>query len=393
MKMKKIISLVLALMLMASIFAVVPVTASAATTNYSLEIGKSYTKTAENPSGVSYLISGASYHDYTFTMSKSANVTVSVASSSSVIRWQVKGSTYGSSYPTQSGAGSATYYLAKGKAFTISVYAYGAGEKAKYTLKTAYAAPDKIKLAKKSGKFSSGKKTIVLTYTGTGDYTKDNLTVTNKNKKVAEVTSKTFVQGNKCNVDINPVRVGRTVITFKLKGSNTVKYIVYVTKGYWFIAKGSKEKAPKPLGVSKPKWKSSSKKVATINKKTGKIKAKKGGRVTFTAKKGKISYKLSTVITDYVKLGRKTYREVKNVVNNPEKLKIYNVYRGYSKQIYSGLKVPVVLLDYGSTNENGAMVRSKLLAYYDDVHEPRYTSGWNENNIIGKKRMSVKSIK
>ena len=57
--------------------------------------------------------------------------------------------------------------------------------------------------------------------------------------------------------------------------------------GTALIAKGYKKKAPKPVGVKKPKWSSSKKKKLSIKKKSGKVKAKKGGRVTITAKKGK----------------------------------------------------------------------------------------------------------
>jgi hypothetical protein len=178
-----------------------------------------------------------------------------------------------------------------------------------------------------------------------------------------------------------------------MKGSNSIKYTFYGTSGYWFVAKGSKAKAPAPAGVSKPKWKSSKKKVATIKKKTGKIKAKKGGRVTFTAKKGKVSYKIKTVVTDYIKLGKKTYKELKNTVNNPDKLKIYNVYKGYSKQIDSKFKIPVVVVDYGSTNDNGAMVRNKVMAYYDDVYQAHFTNGWSIDNIISRKSIKPSKIK
>jgi hypothetical protein len=56
-------------------------------------------------------------------------------------------------------------------------------------------------------------------------------------------------------------------------------------------------------------------------------------------------------------------------------------------------KIPVVVIDYGSTNENGAMVRNKICAYYDDVYEPKYKGGWDTENIIGKKNLKIRKIK
>ena len=384
--MKKAISLVLTLAVVIGLF-MIPTAANAADHSYNLVFGKTYNGTVDEPLTL-YGMTMTNYSDtYTFAMDTSSNVKIVFTSySQSLQHWAIRSTDYKYSTGTQN-AGTYEWYLHKDYTYTVTIT--GAG---KYSLMLDKADGDKLSLKKKSGKLGESKKTVPFTFTGTEAYARENLTVKSSNKKVAEVSHE-FTSANGGTFTITPKHTGKATITLKMKGGNTVKYTAYVTKGYWFIAKGSKAKAPTPYGVKNPKWTSSKKKVATINKKTGKINAKAGGRVTFTAKKGKTSYKLTAVVTDYIKLGKKAYKELKSIVNNPELLKIYNVYTGYSKQIYSGQKVPLVMIDYGSTNENGAMVRNKIIAYYDDVYEPRYRQNWSVDNIIGRKSLSPSKIK
>lgn len=379
--MKKIVSLLLAVIMVASIFAIVPLSANAATDEFSLSLGKKYSKEIES-AYMSYFF-GSNSHEYSFSMSKASNVKVSFVTSDS-ITWKIQ-STDGNMYEGTFSKSQKLYLPKKSYKLTVS----GAG---KYAVKVTKIAANKIKLKSKSGKLGTSQKKVNFTFTGTKGYAEANFKVSSGNKKVATV-KKSIDSSTKGSITITPKKMGKAVITLKMKGGNKLKYTAYVTKTYWFIAKGCKSKAPAPAGVKKPTWKSANKKVATINKKTGKINAKKGGRVNFTAKKGKISYKVITVVTDYKVLGKKTYKRIKSVVNNPERLKIYNVYKGYSKLVYTGKKVPIVMVDYGSTNENGAMTRKKLVAWYDDVHEIKYASSWDEDNIIGKKSMKPSSIK
>ena len=385
--MKRITSIVLSLAIVVGLF-LVPVTAHAENKTFQLKIGETYT--GEVDEGISmYGISMTSYTDtYTFTMNESANIGFMVAKDDNAsISWRVRSSDYDISYSSQSAPSTGIYYLPKGKTYSLILSGNG-----KYGVRTQKLEGDKLKLNSKSGKLAEAKKTVGFTFTGTSGYAKDNLSVKSSKTKVATVEYQ-ITGENSGTFTITPKNVGKTTITLKMKGGNTVKYTANVTKGYWFVVKGSKAKAPKPTGVKSPTWKSSKKKVLTVNKKTGKVKAKKGGRTVLTAKKGKTSYDINTVVTDYIKLGKKAYKQIKNTVNNPEKLKIYNVYRGYSKLIYDGVKVPVIHVDYGSTNENGAMVRSKINAYYDDVYEIHYTSGWNIDTIIGKKKIKASKIK
>ena len=383
--MKKTVSILLSLVMVIGLF-MVPVTANAANKSYDLTFGKIYNDSVDEPLTLYGVVMTSYSNTYTFSMSKSSNMNVTFASQSGSQTFRLSSTDYDYNSGSQN-PGTYSCYLTKDKTYKLTIS--GAG---KYSLCVDYGEPDVISIKSKSGKLGEEKKTLPFTYTGNEAYARANLKVKSSNKKAATVSFE-FTPNNSGTFTITPKHTGKAVITLKMKGSNTVKYTAYMTKGYWFVAKGSKATAPKPYGVSKPKWTSSKKKVATINKKTGKIKAKKGGRVTFTAKKGKTSYKLTTVVTDYIKLGKKAYRELKSIVNNPEKLKVYNVYTGYSKQIYSGQKVPLIMIDYGSTNEYGAMQRNKIVAYYDDVYEPRYAQNWSVDNIIGRKSISPGKIK
>jgi hypothetical protein len=383
--MKKFISIALTLTLVLSVM-IIPVTANAATKSYNLVLGKTYTGEIEAPTSLYGISLGTNSHEYTFTMSETTNVAVLVASEGDTKTFSLKSTDY-SFYASGQTPFAGVAYLKSGKTYKLTISGTG-----KYGVKVIKTDPDKLSMSKKSGKSTGANKEVPFTFTGSNDYARDNLSISTSKKKVADV-SYSITGNNSGKIIIKPKYIGKTTITLKMKGSNSVKYTFYGTSGYWFVAKGSKAKAPAPAGVSKPKWKSSKKKVATIKKKTGKIKAKKGGRVTFTAKKGKVSYKIKTVVTDYIKLGKKTYKELKNTVNNPDKLKIYNVYKGYSKQIDSKFKIPVVVVDYGSTNDNGAMVRNKVMAYYDDVYQAHFTNGWSIDNIISRKSIKPSKIK
>lgn len=378
--MKKITSLVLTLIMVIGIVCI-PVTANAATDSFELEFDKVYTGTIDKPA---YSWSFSNSHKYTFTMKKNANVNIAVATEGDEKTWTLKSTDYSVSFPTQTAPTAVSCYLPKDKTYELTITGSG-----NYGVKITYGTPDKITSKGKTLKIT-GKKTVTFKYSGITDYARANLSVKSSNKKVATAT--VSVEKGSGTITITPYYIGKTVITLKMAGSNSIKYTVHGTDGYWFVAKG-KSKMPKPSGVKKPKWSSSKKKIATINKKTGKIKAKKGGRVTITAKKGKIKYRLHTVVTDYIKLGKKAYKEIKNNVNNPDKLKIYNVYKGFSKQIDSKFKVPVIVIDYGSTNANGAMVRSKTMAFYDEVYQIHYTSGWSIDNIISRKSIKPSKIK
>lgn len=65
-----------------------------------------------------------------------------------------------------------------------------------------------------------------------------------------------------------------------------------------YLEKGETETLKLKGTKKKPKWSSSNKKVATVNKK-GVVKAKKVGKATITAKLGKKKYKCKIIVEDY----------------------------------------------------------------------------------------------
>ena len=380
--MKKITAIILSIALVATGFIGISaqqVKADKKTIN--LTLGKQYKEKFAST------IPNDNLHTYTFKTSKNMNALVSISCNKNSCAWGIvadntvyQNATYGPS--------NTLLYLPKGKTYSLLIMGLG-----NYSLKVSDAGADKVKFSKKSGKFADvSNVTVPFTYSGTYDYAKSNLSIKNSVSKTA--TANLTLNSNKTGtVTLIPKYYGKTVISLVMAGGNTSKYTFYCTRGYWYIAKGSKAKAPKPCGVKKPKWSSSKKKKITIKKKTGKIKAKKGGRVTLTAKKGKIKYRLKVVVTDYKKLAKRAYKEIKDSVNNPDKLKVYSAYKGYYKIVSDAPKVPVVYFDFGSTNYYGAMMRTKLVAYYDEVMNIKSFRVDNANNVIKKKVIKKKVYK
>lgn len=380
--MKKITSIILTIALVVTCFVGYNAkTVKAETKEFNLTFGKQYTVKFEGTS------QSGNYHGYKFNLGSTTNIRVQVTSKSGSVRWGV--ATKDKAYKSYSYAPSDEYvYLTKGNSYYILLN--GTGE---YTLKVTNTGLSKVKFPKKSGKFKDVYSvTIPFTYTGTYNYANSHLKLKNSKPKMASA-SMSLYSDNTGRVTVYPKRYGKTVLSLVMSGGNTAKYTFHITRGYWYIAKGYKKKAPKPVGVKKPKWSSSKKKKLTIKKKSGKVKAKKGGRVTITAKKGKVKYRLKTVITDYKKLARKAYKEIKDSVNNPSKLKVYHCYRGLYRIRAGAQRIPVVYFDFGHTNYYGAMIRSKLIAYYDDTMNIRSFSVSNDNNVYKKKVIKKKVYK
>ena len=337
--------------------------------------------------GVQYSGSLSSYETvtYSFTMTSSSNVQVLVGSNNEQL-WTLRSTDYSVSFSTQTAPSNVACYLPKGKTYELTIKYSG-----KYTLKVSKIAGDKISSkGKKVVIKSADSKSVGFTFTGTSDYARDNLRIKSSVPKVAKA-SFSVTGNNSGTITIYPYYIGKTVISLSMVGGNTIKFTVHCTNGHWYVAKGSKAKAPKPKGVKKIKWSSSKKKRIKIKKKSGRIKAKKGGRCTLIAKAGGFKYKVRVYVTDFKKLAKRTYREIKDVVNNPDKLKLYNIYKGYYKM--NGHKVPVVYFDYASTNSYGAYVRNKIIAAYDDVGTWGYRYVSNANNVIKKKRIKAKTVK
>ena len=369
--MKKVLALVLSLAISISGLYMIPTKAD----DKALTFGTQYSGKISSYGSVTY----------TFTMTSNSNVQVLVGSDNEQL-WTLRSTDYSVSFPTQTAPSNVGCYLPKGKTYELTIKYSG-----NYTLLLNKMAGDKItSKGKKITCKSDASKKASFTFSGTSDYAKSNLSVKSSVPKVA--TASVSVTGNNSGeITIYPKYIGKTIITLTMAGGNSIKFTVRCTNGYWYVAKGSKAKAPKPKGVKKIKWSSSKKKRIKIKKKSGRIRAKKGGRCTLIAKAGGFKYKVRVFVTDYKKLARRTYREIKDVVNNPDKLKLYNIYKGYYKMGVH--KVPVVYFDYGSTNSYGAYVRNKIIALYDDVGTWKCKYVSNANNVIKKKRIKAKSVK
>lgn len=379
--MKRITAIILSMALIMSAFIGINFkTVKAEQKSFSLAFGKQYTAKFEGKN------KSDNYHGYVFTTNKSMNVRVTVTSKNNDVEWGISRDGVVYQYATKAPSNTVVYIPA-GKAYYLILS--GTGE---YSVKLSDAGA-KVNFNKKSGKFSDVYSVSVpFTYTGSYKYAEPNLKMKNSNSKCA-TASMSLYTNNTGTVTLYPKKYGKTVVKLIMAGGNTAKYTFHCTKGYWYVAKGSKAKAPKPSGVKKPKWSSSKKKRVSIKKKTGKIKAKKSGRVTLTAKKGKVKYRLKVVVTDFKKLARKSYKEIKNAVNNPDKLKIYSAYRGYAKVKADAPRIPVVYFDFGSTNYYGAMIRTKLIAFYDEVMTVRSKRVDSVNVVYKKKSMKKKYYK
>ena len=56
-------------------------------------------------------------------------------------------------------------------------------------------------------------------------------------------------------------------------------------------------------------------------------------------------------------------------------------------------RIPVVYFDFGSTNYYGAMIRTKLVAFYDETMNVRSYRVDNANSVYKKKSMKKKYYK
>ena len=260
----------------------------------------------------------------------------------------------------------------------------------KYSFRISKVADQKVTIAKKSGKFKVGSdKQISLAYNSTDGYAQDNLKVAKNTKKTVATASLSNIGGKSATLTITPKKMGKTVISVKLDGGNTVTYTVYVTNATAFLAKGTTTSLTKPIGVSGVKFANkskASKKVALTTAK-GKVTAKKQGRAAINAKKSGITYSYNVVVTDYTKLAKKTYNLILEYVPNPDEVKINYAYKGYYK--ISGIKVPVVYVDYSFGNETGGNSRNKLIAWYDDALDVQMQNVATANNVISKKSIKI----
>ncbi|MCR5703829.1 MAG: Ig-like domain-containing protein [Eubacterium sp.] len=386
---RKIMAIVLSLALIVSGVSVNTGKVNAAETKvYSMGTAVSGTITKT----VLYTLVSYSTDTYTFNTNKDMDVSIVFTANQDSLRWTLSSSGSGNylyEYNTVAAGMKNTYkmFLPAGS-YTFKVT--GGGSAYSFIINKSNAC--QVKFAKASGSISGGvKKNVAFTYNCTYDYAKKYFSMKNSNTKVADCVYSLNTDGTGT-ITLDPKKIGKTKISISLAGGNTAMYTGTVKSMYLFVAKGKTVKAPKPSGVKKVKWSSKKKKVATVNKK-GKVKGKKDGRGKVIAKAGKTKYTYHIVVTDFIKLGKKVYKEIEENVRNPEKFKIYNVYSGFDKNIIKGVSIPVIFVDFGYPNSNGAMERGKWIAFYDDVHELKYFSVSSYSDLMKRKTIKPSKIK
>lgn len=255
----------------------------------------------------------------------------------------------------------------------------------------------KLTLTSKKGKFTVGStvdmpagtsKTVkCFKYSGSYNYASKNVKIA-KNTKAKVAAAKVAVNSDGTgSLTITPKKLGKTVVSIKLAGGNTVKYTVYVTKKTIYVAKGSSAKIGKLTGVGKVKFKSSKSSVAKVTtKSTGKFVAKKQGKAKVYAKKSGITYTCVVVVTDYDKLASIARKEIRENVPDPNSIHVNKAYRGMSNKTTVGGSVPIVWVDYTYSNESGGSSRDRVLFVFSDTFNVLEWHGLPESYITSKKK-------
>ncbi len=386
---KKLLALILSLALVVTIS---PVGSKSVKADETKTYTMGQTATGTITKTTMYYLTTYSTDTYTFNVSKDMDVAVVFTAKTDSLRWTLSSSgsgTYVYDYNTVPAGMVNTYkrFLPAGS-YTFKVSS--GGSQYSFVIKNTNAY--QLKFAKASEAISGAvKKNVGFTYNCSYDYAKKYFSMKNSNSKVADCSYSLNTDGTGT-ITLDPKKVGKTVVKISLVGGNTASYTGTVKSMCLFVAKGKSVKAPKPSGVKKVKWSSKKKKVASVNKK-GKIKGRKDGRGKVIAKAGKTKYTYTIVVTDFIKLGKKVYKEIEENVRNPENFKIYNVYSGFDKNIIKGVSIPVVFVDFGYPNSNGAMERGKWIAFYDDVHELKYFSVSSYADLMKRKTIKASKIK
>lgn len=201
----------------------------------------------------------------------------------------------------------------------------------------------------------------------------DKETWTSSNKKVATVGNGGYV---------TPKSLGKTTVTVKVNGGASTKFNVIVNWNYIGIFSGSSRNAPKVNGKN-VKWKIGNKKLVSI--KNNKIYAKKAGNTTLKYKKGKITYTVRVHIVSYNTLLKKTKAKLKDTLKDPDSLKIYHIWKGYSNE-----SDPTIVIDYGAKNSYGAMVRDDYCvgcSYYNAKKDKSSYSVYSNDSKLKLKSM------
>lgn len=207
-----------------------------------------------------------------------------------------------------------------------------------------------IKLKTTSKKLSVGSSTTLKYTLGPSGSIAKSLSWSSSNNKVATVdkSGKVVAKG-----------LGKCTITAKLNNGKTSKCTITVNDKSIYVFTGTTRSLPTINGSKKVNWKSKNNGIATV---TGqKVKGIKQEKTTVESKYKDVTYKVSVYAVNYNNLLSATKSNLKDMLKDPSSLQVYHIWRGYDSD-----GDPTIVLDYGAKNSYGAMVRDDdyCIGYY-----------------------------
>lgn len=212
---------------------------------------------------------------------------------------------------------------------------------------TQYA--NSIKLKTTSKKMTVGSSTTLKYTLGPSGSIAKSLSWSSSNKNVATVdkSGKVVAKG-----------LGKCTITAKLNNGKTSKCTITVNNKNTYVFTGTTRSLPTINGSKKVNWKSKNSGIATVNGQ--KVKGIKQGKTTVESKYKDVTYKVSVYAVNYNNLLSATKSKLKDNLKDPNSLQVYHIWRGYDSD-----GDPTIVLDYGAKNSYGAMVRDDYcIGYY-----------------------------
>ena len=218
-----------------------------------------------------------------------------------------------------------------------------------YTLSTYYTLVIKdisesatsIKLKSKSKKMSVGE-SFTVNYKAVPSGTVAKISKwSSSNKKVATVNSSGKVKAK---------GLGTCKITAELNNGKKFTCKVTVNSKDIYIFKNTQRTLPKINGKKTVSWKTNNRNYASVNKQ--KVRGRKAGKTSLSAKYSGIKYKCKIYVVDYDKMFKDSKEKLKDELRDPDSMKIYHIWRGYDVD-----GDPTIVLDYGSKNAYGGYYR------------------------------------
>ncbi|MDO4532156.1 MAG: hypothetical protein Q4C36_00375 [Coriobacteriia bacterium] len=289
--------------------------------------------------------------------------------------------------------GTYTLRLSSDNVFVVNQWVYH-NEKLSFKVSKV---TQKLTRTKSKGKFTVGstpnmpagtsKSVTCFKYSGSYSYASKNVKISKNTKPKVASAQLSLNSGGAGTLVITPKKLGKTVVSIKLAGGNTIKYTVYVNKKTIYVAKGTSTKVGAPVAVGKVKYKSSKSSVARVTAaSTGKFTAKKQGKAKVYAKKSGVTYTYVVVVTDYNKLAKIARKEILDGVPDPSKVRFIKAYQGMCNKSAVGGSFPCIWVDYTYSNESGGSSRDKVLYAYTDTFNVVAYHGVPDSNVTSKKK-------